>query len=63
MLQHLNISQLRLMTNNPRKVSALELLGIPVVERIPLLIIKSSHNRRYLDTKASKLGHLLEGND
>ena len=60
MLQHLGVSSLRLMTNNPRKIDALEQLGIVVTERIALHIKKNRFNRRYLQTKASKLGHLID---
>ena len=60
MLHHLGIQSLRLMTNNPRKISALQQLGINVVERIPLQIERNVFNTRYLDTKAAKLGHLMK---
>lgn len=59
MLEHLNITRVRLLTNNPRKVQALKDLGIEVVERIPLHTGKNPHNARYLETKAGKLGHLF----
>ncbi len=59
MLEHLGIQRLRLMTNNPRKVQALEELGITVVERLPLKMPHNPHNQKYLATKAGKLGHLM----
>lgn len=59
MLQHLGIYSLRLMTNNPRKISALRELGIEVSERLPLVIPHNPFNERYLSTKADKLGHLF----
>ena len=59
MLQHLQISTLRLMTNNPRKITAMEQLGLKVVERVPLVITRNPFNERYLTTKAAKLGHLF----
>ncbi|WP_116366882.1 GTP cyclohydrolase II [Parahaliea mediterranea] len=59
MLQHLNIQQVRLMTNNPRKVAALEAAGVNVVERIPLHTDCNPHNEKYLQTKGAKLGHLF----
>lgn len=59
MLEHLDITALRLMTNNPRKVAALQKIGINVVERIPLILNRNPFNTKYLDTKAVKLGHLL----
>lgn len=60
MLEFLNISSVRLMTNNPRKVAALESYGVKVVERVPLHVGKNRHNEGYLQTKAGKLGHLPE---
>jgi GTP cyclohydrolase II len=60
MLQHLGVTSLRLMTNNPRKIDALKQLGIAVDERIALHIKTNKFNRRYLQTKASKLGHLMD---
>jgi GTP cyclohydrolase II len=59
-LDHFGITQLRLMTNNPSKVSALEKSGIPVVERIPLQVNRNPFNDSYLKTKAAKLGHLFK---
>ncbi|ABR88981.1 GTP cyclohydrolase II [Herminiimonas glaciei] len=59
MLRHLKISTLRLMTNNPRKIKAMEQLGVKVVERVPLVITRNPFNERYLTTKAAKLGHLF----
>ncbi|MFZ1181017.1 MAG: GTP cyclohydrolase II [Herbaspirillum sp.] len=59
MLVHLGITSLRLMTNNPRKVNALQECGIEVLERVPLVENRNPFNRRYLRTKAVRLGHLL----
>ena len=59
MLQHLGITSLKLMTNNPRKVNALTELGIQVAERVPLQTGLNPYNHRYLLTKAGKLGHML----
>lgn len=63
MLEHLQIKSLRLMTNNPRKVKALEDLGVVVAERIALQTGRNPHNARYLETKRGKLGHLLNEQD
>lgn len=60
MLDHCGITSLRLMTNNPRKVAAMEKIGIHVDERIPLRVNRNPYNETYLDTKASKLGHWLK---
>lgn len=59
MLRHLQITTLRLMTNNPRKIAALEQLGLIVTERVPLIVTSNPFNERYLTTKAAKLGHLF----
>lgn len=60
MLQHLGINSVRLMTNNPRKVKAIKDCGVEVVERVSLLAGRNLHNHRYLETKASKLGHFTD---
>ena len=62
MLKLLGVQQLRLMTNNPRKLSAMEQMGIHVSERVPLQEGKNPYNEFYLATKAGKLGHLLQSN-
>lgn len=59
MLKHLGIGQVRLMTNNPLKVAALQQHGIEVVERVPLMMGRNPHNDQYLDTKEEKMGHLF----
>lgn len=61
MFAHLKISAVRLMTNNPRKVSALSELGVAVSERVPLETASNPHNEQYLRTKGAKLGHLFAG--
>ncbi len=60
MFAHLGVSKVALLTNNPRKVVALEKLGIEVVERIPLVTGENFHNAAYLETKRRKLGHMPE---
>jgi GTP cyclohydrolase II len=49
------------MTNNPRKVAALEEHGVEVLERIALHTDSNPHNEKYLKTKAGKLGHMFGG--
>lgn len=61
MLEALGVRALRLMTNNPRKIRALEQAGITIAERVPLLIEPNPHNVGYLHTKRQRLGHLLSG--
>lgn len=60
MLTHLQIRRVRLMTNNPRKLTALEQIDIEITERIALQTGQNPHNAHYLATKAGKLGHLLD---
>lgn len=59
-LEDLGVTSLRLLTNNPAKVEALERLGFPVVERIPLEVPATPFNRAYLEAKRDKMGHLLD---
>ena len=59
MLRQLGIATVRLLTNNPDKVSALERYGIRIVERVPHVFPSNGHNERYLRTKATRSGHLL----
>src|SRR5205085_3638908 len=58
-LKALNIKQVRLLSNNPDKVSALERAGIRVTERVPCEVEPNSHAEEYLKTKKEKMGHLL----
>jgi 3,4-dihydroxy 2-butanone 4-phosphate synthase/GTP cyclohydrolase II len=58
-LVDLGITSMKLLTNNPRKVVGLEGYGLEVVERVPIKIDPNAHNRSYLGTKATKLGHFL----
>lgn len=62
-LDDLGITRIRLLTNNPAKVSEIEKLGITVVERIPLIIPPNAHNARYLASKREKFNHLLNDED
>ncbi len=59
-LRELKIPNIRLLTNNPRKVDDLEKYAITVSERIPHIVKPSPNNEKYLKTKQEKLGHLLE---
>jgi GTP cyclohydrolase II len=58
-LKVLGVSQVRLLSNNPDKVAALERGGIKVVERVPCEVSPSVHAEEYLKTKKEKLGHLF----
>jgi 3,4-dihydroxy 2-butanone 4-phosphate synthase/GTP cyclohydrolase II len=59
-LADLGLHNIRLLTNNPKKVVGLEGFGIHIVERLPLVIPPNAENQRYLYTKWAKLGHLLD---
>jgi 3,4-dihydroxy 2-butanone 4-phosphate synthase/GTP cyclohydrolase II len=58
-LVDLGVHQMKLLTNNPRKVVGLEGYGLEVVDRVPVSVAANPHNARYLTTKAEKLGHML----
>ena len=60
MIEHLGINAVRLMTNNPRKVAAMEKHNVEVVERIALHTASNPHNEKYLQTKMLKLGHMVD---
>jgi GTP cyclohydrolase II len=59
MLKLLGVKQVRLLSNNPDKVSALEKGGIRVIERVPCEAAPNEHAEEYLKTKKEKLGHLF----
>jgi len=58
-LKDLGVRQMRLLTNNPRKIAGLEGYGLSIYERVPIQMPTKKENERYLKTKKSKLGHLL----
>jgi 3,4-dihydroxy 2-butanone 4-phosphate synthase/GTP cyclohydrolase II len=58
-LADLGIRNMRLLTNNPKKGSGLESYGLKITEQLPITTQPNPHNRRYLQTKQKKLGHLL----
>jgi len=59
-LAELGVRNIRLLTNNPRKVIGLEGYGLQVVETVPIVCKPNPKNRRYLETKRKKMGHLLK---
>jgi GTP cyclohydrolase II len=59
MLRQLGFGTVRLLTNNPEKVAALQRYGIRISERVPHVFPSNGHNERYLRTKATRSGHLL----
>ena len=62
-LADLGLSTIRILTNNPKKIVGLEGFGLTVVEQVPIEVPPNSENRRYLETKRSKLGHRLHHQD
>ncbi len=62
-LADLGIKKIRLLTNNPKKVSGIEGFGMEIIERVPIQVRSNSKNIRYLKTKKEKMGHLLSFNE
>lgn len=62
-LADLGMREIRLLTNNPKKVIGLESYGLKVTEIVPVITSPNRYNRRYLSTKQKKMGHLLEVSD
>ena len=60
-MKDLQVKSIRLLTNNPEKISTIEDSSIELVERVPLIIKAKKENRSYLETKRDFMGHLLEG--
>ena len=59
-LRHLGIASVRLLSNNPDKVNAIEAAGIKVAERVPCIARPHESRRGYLETKRDKMGHLFD---
>jgi 3,4-dihydroxy 2-butanone 4-phosphate synthase/GTP cyclohydrolase II len=62
-LADLGLSTIRILTNNPKKITGIEGFGLTVVEQVPIEISPNEENRRYLETKRTKLGHRLHHQD
>jgi 3,4-dihydroxy 2-butanone 4-phosphate synthase/GTP cyclohydrolase II len=58
-LVDLGLHKIRLLTNNPKKVVGLEGYGLEITEQVPIRVKPNRHNKKYLDTKREKLGHLI----
>ena len=58
-LRYFKIDNIALMTNNPKKISDLERHGITVAKRIPLITKTNKYNKKYMETKKSKMNHLI----
>src|SRR5512132_1934442 len=62
-LADLGLTTIRILTNNPKKITGIEGFGLTVVEQVPIEISPNDENRRYLETKRTKLGHRLHHQD
>jgi 3,4-dihydroxy 2-butanone 4-phosphate synthase / GTP cyclohydrolase II len=62
-LADLGLSTIRILTNNPKKITGIEGFGLTVVEQLPIEVSPNNENRRYLETKRTKLGHRLHHQD
>jgi 3,4-dihydroxy 2-butanone 4-phosphate synthase/GTP cyclohydrolase II len=60
-LVDLGVKEMRLITNNPKKIIGLEGYGLAIAGRVPLDIPPTPHNARYMETKREKMGHMLDG--
>jgi 3,4-dihydroxy 2-butanone 4-phosphate synthase/GTP cyclohydrolase II len=58
MLVDLGVREMRLITNNPKKIAGLEGYGLTIVDRVPIMVGETAQNARYMETKRSKMGHL-----
>jgi len=56
-LKHFNISKIKLLTNNPKKINSIK--DIEIIQRIPIQVGKNKYNEKYLKTKKEKMGHML----
>jgi 3,4-dihydroxy 2-butanone 4-phosphate synthase/GTP cyclohydrolase II len=59
-IRDLGLRQIKILTNNPKKISRLEVYGIKIVEQIPLRAKPGKHNAEYLKTKKNRFGHTLD---
>ena len=62
-LSDLGLSTIRILTNNPRKITGIEAFGLKVVEQVPIEVPPNAENQRYLEAKRDKLGHRLHHQD
>jgi 3,4-dihydroxy 2-butanone 4-phosphate synthase/GTP cyclohydrolase II len=58
-LRDLGLREIRIMTNNPKKIYGIERYGLTVVEEVPIRVPPGEHNKKYLETKRAKMGHKL----
>jgi 3,4-dihydroxy 2-butanone 4-phosphate synthase/GTP cyclohydrolase II len=58
-LTDLGLKKIRLLTNNPKKIYGIEGYGLEITERLPTIIAKQEHNKKYLETKKNKMGHMF----
>ena len=58
-LKDIGLTTIRILTNNPKKLKGLTAFGIEIVEQVPIKTKENSHNKKYLETKRKKMGHIL----
>jgi 3,4-dihydroxy 2-butanone 4-phosphate synthase/GTP cyclohydrolase II len=58
-LRFLNVSKLKLISNNPKKRAALKGYGLEIVDTVPIVITANPHNEKYLQAKREKMGHSI----
>jgi 3,4-dihydroxy 2-butanone 4-phosphate synthase/GTP cyclohydrolase II len=58
-LVDLGVREMRLLTNNPKKIAGLDGFGLSIVERVPLQIAPTAYNAHYIETKRDKMGHMF----
>ncbi len=56
-LKHFGIKEIKLLTNNPKKIESIK--GVEIIERLPIKIAINPHNKSYIETKKNKMGHLI----
>ena len=59
-LVDLGVREMRVLTNNPKKVVGLSSYGLNMVEQVPIIAPPNKENERYLETKRTRMGHMLE---
>ena len=62
-LADLGLTTIRILTNNPKKLTGIDGFGLTVVEQVPIEVVPNDENRRYLEAKRDKLGHRLHHQD
>jgi 3,4-dihydroxy 2-butanone 4-phosphate synthase/GTP cyclohydrolase II len=59
-LADVGVREMRVLTNNPKKITGLEGFGLRIIERVPIATEPTKYNAHYMETKREKMGHMLE---